>query len=148
MGAIIYHHRQFGPHVILSFLAATALIGATAAALLREQPLLLTVSFAAFSIVALVHYLLSSLTVEVSEEYLTWHFASGLCRRRVARAEIVRVEQVRLPWWYGLGVKYTPSAWVYLVAPGDGIKIALASGKAVCIGTDDTESLMVALRRE
>jgi hypothetical protein len=133
---------------MLSFLAATALIGATAAALLREQPLLLTVSFATFAVVALVHYLLSSLTVEVSEEYLTWHFAGGLWRRRVARAEIVRVERVPLPWWYGLGVRYTTGAWVYLVAPGDGIKIVLASGKAVCIGTDDSETLMVALRSE
>jgi hypothetical protein len=53
MAVIIFHHRQFSPHVMLSFLAATALIGATTAAVLREQPLLLTVSFAAFAIVAL-----------------------------------------------------------------------------------------------
>lgn len=145
MAETIYHHRQFSRPVMVSFFAATAVIGVATAALARGQPLLFTVGLAAFALVALGHYLLSSLTVEVSERYLTWHFAGGFWRKRVARADIVGVERVRLPWWYGLGVKYTPSAWVYVVAPGDGVKIALTNRKAVWIGTDDAKGLMAAL---
>jgi hypothetical protein len=52
---------------------------------------------------------------------------------------------VRLPWWYGIGIKDTTSGWVYLVAPGDGVKVARANGEAVCIGTNDPERLMAAL---
>jgi hypothetical protein len=57
----------------------------------------------------------------------------------------VKVERVRLPWWYGLSIKYTPSACVYLVAPGDRVRILLANGTAVCIGTDDPKGLTAAL---
>ena len=145
MNEIIYRHRQVSRHVMVSFFAATAVIGAATAAFSAGQLLLLMVSLAAFALVALVHYLLSSLTVEVSKQHLVWHFAGGFWRRRIARADIVRVERVRLPWWYGLGIKYTPSAWVYLVAPGDGVRIVLAHGTAVCIGTDDSKGLTAAL---
>jgi hypothetical protein len=145
MAEIIYRHRQFSRHVAVSFVAAAALIGVTTAALARGQPVLLTVGFSAFALVALGHYVLSSLTVEVSDRYLMWHFAGGFWRKRVARADIVKVERVRLPWWYGIGVKYTPSAWVYVVAPGNGVKVMLADRSAVCIGTDDADALAAAL---
>ena len=64
---------------------------------------------------------------------------------RIALADIARVKRVRLPWWYGIGIKYTPRAWTYLVAPGEGIEVETTSSKTVRIGTDDAERLMGAL---
>ena len=97
------------------------------------------------ALVALVHWLVYSMTVEVSGQELRWHFGPGFWRERIALADIARVQRVRLPWWYGIGIKYTPRAWTYLVAPGEGIEVETTSSKIVRIGTDDAERLMGAL---
>jgi hypothetical protein len=59
--------------------------------------------------------------------------------------DIAHVKRVCLPWWYGIGIKYTPRAWTYLVTPGEGIEVETTSNKTVRIGTDDAERLMGAL---
>jgi hypothetical protein len=42
----------------------------------------------------------------VTEQGLRWHFGLGFWwRTRVALTDINRVERVRLPWWYGIGIK-------------------------------------------
>jgi hypothetical protein len=89
--------------------------------------------------IAVVHWLLYSMTVEVSGQ------GPGFWRKRIILSDIACVERVRLPWWYGIGIKYTPRAWVYLVAPGEGIEIRTVNGKTVRIGSDDAERLMGAL---
>jgi hypothetical protein len=109
--------------------------------------LIIAIFAAAFALELVVHYLLFSLTVEVSAHELSWYFGPGFWRKRIARSTIARVARVRLPWWYGIGIKYTPRAWVYLVAPGEGIEVALTNDEAVRIGTDNPEGLMAALSK-
>jgi hypothetical protein len=142
---MVYHHRQFSRPVLWSLLAAVALIGVPTAVFGRGNPAFIAVSLFAVAVIAATHYLMSSLTVDVGDGYLTWHFAGGFWRKRVALADIARVERVRLPWWYGIGIKATRSGWVYLVAPGDGVRLALTNGEALCVGTDDAERLMAVL---
>src|SRR6266446_6803882 len=94
-----------------------------------------------FAFVAVVHWLLCSMTVEVSGQELRWYFGRGFWRKRIVLSDIARVERVRLPWWYGIGIKYTPRAWVYLVSPGDGVEVHTVSGETVRIGTDRSRVL-------
>src|SRR5437588_5595775 len=94
---------------------------------LSQPPLMLAVFAATVALVIVVHYLLSSLTVEISARELSWYFGPGVWRKRIALSDIARIARVRLPWWYGIGIKYTPRAWVYLVAPGEGIEVVLAN---------------------
>jgi len=109
------------------------------------HPVLLAVIAPIFGLLAVVHWLLYSMTVEVSGQELRWYFGPGFWRKRIALSDIARVERVRLPWWYGIGIKYTPRAWVYLVSPGDGVEVHTVSGETVRIGTDDAEQLAGAL---
>ena len=50
-----------------------------------------------------------------------------------------------VPWWYGIGVKWTPRGWVYVVSRGDALELRLKNGKAIRIGTDDLRGLAAAL---
>jgi hypothetical protein len=56
------------------------------------------------------------------------------------------VQRIRIPWWYGIGIRYTPRAWVYLVASGDGVEIETINNEVVRLGSDDVDRLMDALR--
>lgn len=76
---------------------------------------------------------------------VSWYFGLGFWKKRILRSDIARVRRVRLPWWYGIGIKRAPQGWVYLVSPGDGVEVARANGEVVQIGTDDAEGLMTAL---
>jgi len=60
-----------------------------------------------FAFVAMVHWFLYSMTVEISGQELRWYFGRGFWRKRIVLSEIACVERVRLPWWYGIGIKYT-----------------------------------------
>jgi len=98
-----YRHRQFGRPAVVSGIAMTAILTVLFFYAGRGQPLLMAIFAAALALEIVVHYLLSSLTVEVSADELSWHFGPCFWRRRVARSAIARVVGVRLPWWYGVG---------------------------------------------
>ena len=57
--------------------------------------------------VAVVLWLFSSLTVEVSDREIAWHFGPNFWRNRLALSEITNVETTHLPWWYGSGIKWS-----------------------------------------
>jgi hypothetical protein len=110
-------------------------------------PIVAAVVTASVLLAVAVHLAMLSLTVTVSDGELSWYFGPGFWTKRIRLADITRVRPIRLPWWYGIGIKYTPQAWIYLVTPGDGVEIALANGTAVQIGTDDAKGLIAALTR-
>ena len=140
-----YFHRQFGRSAVVSQLVMISAIGIAIFYANGFQPLSFTIFAVLIVPIVIVHYIATWLTIEVSGSELRWHFGLGLWRKHVSLTEIASLARVHLPWWYGVGVKYTPRAWVYLVAPGDGIEITLTSGKKVRIGTDDAEGLLAAL---
>jgi hypothetical protein len=139
-----YYHRQVSRPTVVSFIAITALF-AMPFFFVGMHLVLLAVIAPIFGFLAVVHWLIYSMTVEVSGRELRWHFGPGFWRKRIALSDIARVERVRLPWWYGIGIKYTPRAWVYLVTPGDGVEVRTVNGETVRIGTDDAERLAGAL---
>jgi hypothetical protein len=144
-----YHHRQFSRYAVGSFVAVCIVMGF--AFFLPAYPKIETGMIMVFlglvAFLALVHFFVTFLTVEVSPWELTWCFGGGFWRNTIARDDIVGVTQVRLPWWYGLGIKYDRPAWVYLVAPGAGVEVSVSKGAVVRIGTDDPAGLLAALRR-
>jgi hypothetical protein len=82
------------------------------------------------TIVGVLHWIAYSMTIEISENGLDWYFEPGLWRKQILLKDIARVQRIWIPWWYGIGIKYTPQAWVYLVRPGDGVEIQTSDGRA------------------
>ena len=140
-----YFHSQYGRGAFVCQLAMIALMSIAIFYPLGFQPMSLVIFAVVVVPIVIVHYVASLLTIEVYGTELRWYFGLGLWRKRVSLTEIASLARVHLPWWYGIGVKYTPRAWIYLVAPGEGIEITLTSGKALRIGTDDAEGLLAAL---
>jgi hypothetical protein len=112
---------------------------------LAEHPIVAVLVTASVLLAVATHIVILSLTVNVSDHELSWYFGPGFWKKRIVRSNIIGIQRIRLPWWYGIGIKRAPQGWVYLVAPGDGVEIAFANGKAVLIGTDDANGLMAAL---
>ena len=89
----------------------------------------------------------SSLSVSVTRDFLLARFGIGVVRKTVALADIVYVEVARTRWYEGWGIHWTRRGMLYNVAGFDAVRIRLASGKQVMIGSDEANRLAAAIRR-
>lgn len=139
-----YRHTQVG----WSILVPVFLIIAVAAAvplIVRSQstvPLLVT------ALLIVVVALFSTLTVTVTDHWLTCHFGIGLISRRILLSDVRSVKAVRNKWFYGWGIRLTPHGWLWNVSGLDAVEITLTNDKKFRIGTDEPEQLSSAIRRQ
>jgi hypothetical protein len=139
-----YHHRQTNRNTLLIFISIAVVV--TACWMLfvpAKVPLVALVG--PLALTAAVVAVVSTFTIEVTERELVLAFGLGLFRRRVPLSDIVRVERTTVPWWYGVGIKISPSYITYVVATGPAVAITLSKGMALRISTDDPDALMRAL---
>src|SRR5262249_41930073 len=94
----------------------------------------------------LVTWVFSSLTVEVGDEAVRWHFRPGLWGYRIARADVDEARIVRGKWWHGFGIRMAPGFRLYNVSGLDAVDLHLKSGEIRRIGTDDPHGLLAALK--
>jgi hypothetical protein len=85
------------------------------------------------------------LTVEIDGRRLRCFFGPGLIRRTIAVHKIVSAQPVRNRWYYGWGIRLTPTGWMFNVAGLDAIELGLASGARFRIGTDRPGEVIAAL---
>jgi len=90
--------------------------------------------------------LFSSLTVEVSDNEVRWHFGPGLWSYRLPLDEISGVAVVRNHWWNGWGIRMASGFRLYNVSGLDAVELRLKSNEVRRIGTDDPQGLAEALR--
>ena len=85
------------------------------------------------------------LVVEVDERSIRAIFGVGLIRKEVAIADVRRADLIRTRVWWGYGIHWTPSGWLYNVAGRDAVRLEIAGERALIIGTDDPEALKAAI---
>jgi hypothetical protein len=136
-----YRHTQPGISIVISCLLAGAIGGG---ALWRSgqwpPAIALTVLLFAVAIV------FSSLTVEVNDDELRWHFGPGLWSYRLSLDEIKEVAVVKNRWWYGFGIRMGQGFRLYNVSGLDAVELRLKTDEIRRIGTDDPQGLAHALQ--
>jgi hypothetical protein len=80
-----------------------------------------------------------TLTVEVDAERVQARFGIGLIRKSIPVAAIVRCEVVRTPSWWGWGMNWTPSGWLYNVSGRAAARIAMRGRRQVMVRGDEAE---------
>jgi len=136
----VYERSQFS-WLIVGVLAAFALLEVGVAIAMR-MPVLL---FAVGALAVAMALVLSTLRVTVTPSELRWSFTYGFLGGRIALEDIERTEIVPLSWWMGIGIHLTPNGWLWNVAPGNALKIALRDGGGAMIGCADPQALIAAI---
>ena len=141
----LYKHRQIGV-VIVVVLGLAALICLILSPVVDAPRLRLTLlSLAgAFGICTV---LFSSLTVELSQDVLSWHFGPGILRKNVTVAEIKNVAVTETRFIHGWGIHLTRNGWLYNVSGFGAVQITLNSGKSFLLGSDEPEQLCSIIKR-
>jgi hypothetical protein len=135
-----YRHTQFGTTILVVCLVV-AVLGAAAMWQRSQAPMILMLA-----ILAAVAVIFHSLTVEIGDNELRWHFGPGLWTYRLPLDDIQSVAAVHNHWWNGFGIRKAPGFSLYNVSGLDAVELKLKSGETRRIGTDDPQGLAAALR--
>jgi len=138
----VYRHTQFGTLTVVSVGAAIVVL-----VLITATTGWHFVSIGVLAILVVLVVLFYSLTVTVDQHELTCFFGPGLIRRRFGLAEIVGAVPVRNRWYYGWGIRLTPSGWMFNVSGLDAVELELVSGTRFRIGTDQPHELVRAIEQ-
>lgn len=134
-----YRHTQIGWVTLASLLAGVVLVGGIG---LAAQMAVFAVPAA---ILALVGLLFASMTVELDDQALKFHFGPGLIRKRIALERIRHWAPVSNPWYYGWGIHYIPGGLLYNVSGFEAVELVLDDGERIRVGTDEPQALCNAL---
>jgi hypothetical protein len=133
---------------VIGIATAVALVGAgVLAASLSAQTRAIAgwMVYALFAIIASAFALFGWLAVDVDGRAIRVRFGVGLVRRRIEVAAVERCERVRTRLWWGWGLHWTPSGWLYNVSGRNAVRLELRGERAVMIGSDDAAGLARAI---
>jgi transcriptional regulator with XRE-family HTH domain len=141
-----YRHRQWASPLLLSAFLLIPLfdtlfqyLGVAAS----ERYITLT---AVVLVLVSVAIFFSSMTIEVNDLDVRWHFAFKQLAKSIPLTEIKSVEKVKNPWWMGLGIHSFGTGWIYNVSGLWGVEIELNSGELIRLGTNQPNYLKQAIR--
>lgn len=141
-----YRHSQFGTPMAV----ATAVgLAVAVAGLFMLSPA--TLSGGRWLVAGLFAVLLGGfalfwrLVVSVDGTWIRAVFGIGLVRKSVPLADVRRADVIRTRVWWGYGVHWTPSGWLYNVAGRDAVRLEMRSERPVMIGTDEPDALKAAI---
>ena len=137
-----YEHTQVGYVIIVGIMAAMVGIGILLAKVGSNW-----IAIAVLVLLAVVLVLFHSLTVAINAEELIVQFGHGAIRKRLKLNEIESVQTVRVPWYWGWGIRATPQGMVFRVSGFDAVHVKLTTGKEYLIGTDVPQELEQAIRQ-
>jgi hypothetical protein len=135
-----YKHTQIG-YALLNSYTIVFLIAGIINLATGFSPL----AVAALIIVLLTVSTFATLTVIVDRRAIRLRFGVGIIRKEYRLDDIVGYQAVENPWYYLLGIRYTPRGWLYAVSGSSAVELALKNGKYVRVGTDEPEKLIAAL---
>lgn len=101
--------------------------------------------YALYAVIVAAFVLFGWLEVVVDERVIDVRFGVGLVRRRIELAQVVRCEPIRTRLWWGWGLHWTPSGWLYNVSGRAAVRVELNGERAVMIGSDDAQALTRAI---
>jgi hypothetical protein len=89
------------------------------------------------------------LTVEINGSTLTLTYGIGIIKFRFEIDQLLSVEQIKTPWYYGLGIRVTPKGMLYNIHGLKAVAIKYfrnGKEKSVMVGTDEPGLLAQAIK--
>lgn len=140
---IKYQHTQIGYLMIFVSIAVAIFYEAILAEVDFNS-----IIFAVMGLTLFILLSFASLKVTIDESYLRIKFGYGIFQKQFLLSEIVSAKLVKNPWYYGWGIRWWPSMWIYNVSGFDAVEITMRGGTIYRIGTDEPQELESAIKRE
>ena len=137
-----YERTQVG-YVIMVALTAGLLLVVRLMITSGFKPVTLGVSI----LLAASLIIFSSLKVIVWDDSLEVQFGPGPIRKKFPLSEIVSCQSVKIPWYYGWGIRLTPRGWLFRVSGFYAVEVRMKTGKSYLIGSDAPDEIIETIQR-
>jgi len=146
--SVLYRHSQRGTAILTGLAMIAPVIVIVVALLLRQQEVgpIAAIAFVVLALLAGTAWYFSSMTIEVTQDELRWHFGPG-GYYRIVLSDIESVAPAHHSLLWGYGIRWMgPKRWAYIVAGRDAVDLRLRGGGLRRLGSDDRDRLVAALR--
>jgi amino acid permease len=142
-----YEKTQIGWLMIIIF--SVVIISLTLSYLQKfgETPLPLNIFLVLLIIFFSVLLVFYKLKIKVDQDGVHVIYGLGLVHIKIKPEKVFAIRVVKSPWYYGLGIRFTPKGMLYNIQGSKAVQVTYAEGKnkTVLIGTNDPENLKKAL---
>jgi len=98
-----------------------------------------------FTLLILLFY---KLTIQIDEEKITAIFGIGLLKKSMLLNEIDTIENFKIPWYAGIGIRLTTKGWLWNVSTGNAILIQNKTrSKTFLVGSKDVDTIIKILKK-
>lgn len=137
-----YQNKQMGTALLLVMGAVTLFISLMAIDKNTE------VIWPVVIVLGLVSFLFHSLNIKVNTGEINWSFGPGFWKKSIKIEAINSVRLIKTKWYYGLGIRYISSGWLYTVSGTTAIQLELKDGSKINLGTNDPDNLVKAIQSQ
>jgi hypothetical protein len=102
----------------------------------------------AIIILGIISFLFHSLNIQVDNNSVNWSFGPGFWKKSLDIKSINSVRVIKTKWYYGLGIRYIPSGWLYAVSGTTAVEFELKNGTKINLGTNDPDNLIKAIQSQ
>ena len=146
---MIYKKTQMG-WLLIGFVGATFLFLVVAyATQWGDNPIPLVPFLLIAALFVVVYMLFYKLTLKIRGSHLRVIYGIGIIKIVFKIDELLAVEPIKTPWWYGLGIRITPKGMLYNIHGLKAVRIEYISKgkeKSVMVGTAEPEKLTRVLK--
>lgn len=139
----MYSHTQRSAVSLFVFcLAGMIPVGLLLSGALASADVGARITIVAAAVVMLISaFTLSSLTIAVRDDQLSWWFGPGIVKKTVPLSTIVSVEPTTTSILNGWGIHLTGRGWLYNIAGRHAVLVTQQDGKRFLLGTDEPDGL-------
>lgn len=104
------------------------------------------ISILVFIVIALLFY---KMTIEIDNQEMKITFGIGLIKKRflLDKMENSKIEIVKTPWFYGMGIRFTPLGTLFNTQWGTAVKFGYKTSNYL-IGTKNPNALLELLKKD
>ena len=84
--------------------------------------------------------LFSFMTISVNGGYLVIRIGPAI-RKSLSFEKIESCRVIKVPWYYGWGIRIVPHGWLYRVSGFHAVEIIMKDGSRYLVGTDEPQKL-------
>jgi hypothetical protein len=108
-----------------------------------ERPIPLSVLIIFSLLFSVIYILFYGMTTLIDEKEISIYFGIGLIRKRITLQNIVSVEEVKNPWYYGWGIRLIPNGMLYNIGGFKAVEIKFKDAtSSIRIGTRASSRLL------
>jgi len=143
-----YKKIQYGIFLSLFFLVIIIFILYAGYYQTGSNPIPMNLAYVLSALFILTILLFYKLTITITNEKITASFGVGLIKKSMPINQIATIEKVKMPWYYGVGIRLTPKGWLWNVKVGEAILIHNKNKtKTFLVGTDDYQTIETILKQ-